>query len=89
MAADTPLSQVVSPNLLDIPEDHDGINEIFADPYFIQFLNDSDTPQPDPGEIDDEHSRSELTPTLQMQERGSKHRPESNSSLTRREFIHH
>ena len=51
------------PNLLEIPEDDDDVNEIFTDRYCTQFLNDSVTQQPDPVEIDDEHRRSEFTPS--------------------------
>ena len=68
MAADAPLTGY-EPNQLEILEDDDDANQIFTDRYFTQFLNDSDTEQRDPVEIDDEHRRSEFTPSLQVQER--------------------
>ena len=78
MAADAPLAGY-EPNLLDIPEDDDGVNEIFTDPFFTQFLHDSDTQQPDPVEIDDEHPRERTHSTTANAGEKSKHRPESNS----------
>ena len=71
MAAGAPLTGY-EPNLLDIPENDDGVKGIFTDRYFTQFLNDPDTQQPDPVEFDDEHPRSEFTPPLQVQERGAR-----------------
>ena len=57
MAADALLTAKV----LEIPEGDEDVNQIFTDPSFIQFLNDSDTPQPGPIEIGDEHSQTHLS----------------------------
>ena len=37
------------PNLFDIPEDHDDIDEIFTDRNSTQLIYDSDGQYPDPG----------------------------------------
>ena len=68
LAADAPLTGYES-SLLDIPEDDDGISEIFTDRYFTQLLNDPETQLPDPIDIGDEHRRSAFTPVLHVQER--------------------
>ena len=44
----------------------------FTDGYFARFLNDSDTQQPGPVEIDDEHLRSEFTPRCKCRRERSK-----------------
>ena len=81
MATETPLTGY-EPNLFDIPEDYDGIDEIFKDTNYTQLIYDSDGQYPDPAEVDNEQLRSELASPLQMQERGSKNRPDSDSSRT-------
>ena len=54
MAADGPLTAKV----FEIPEGDEDVNQTFTDPSFIQFLNDSDTPQLGSIEIGDEHSQT-------------------------------
>ena len=71
VAIETPLTGY-EPNLFDIPEDYDGIDEIFTDTNFTQLICDSDGQYPDPAEVDDEHLRSEFASPLQMQERKAK-----------------
>ena len=60
------------PNLFDIPEDHDDIDEIFTDRNSTQLIHDSNGQYPNPAEVDGEHLRSEVASPLQMQERGAK-----------------
>ena len=54
-----PLSQVMSLTCSRFLDDDD-TNEIFTDRYFTQFLNDSDTQQPDPVEIEDEQPQEPI-----------------------------
>ena len=44
-----PMATGYEPNLFDIPEDHDDIDEIFTDRNFTQLIYDSDGQYPDPG----------------------------------------
>ena len=71
LATETPLTGC-EPNLFDIPEDNDDVDEIFTDRNFTQLFYNSNGQYPDPVEIDDEHLRSEFASQLQMEERGAK-----------------
>ena len=71
MATETLLTGY-EPNLFDIPEGYDGIDEIFRDINFAQLIYESNGQSPNPAEVDEEHLRSEFASPLQMQERGAK-----------------
>ena len=71
MATATPLAGY-EPNLFDIPEDYDGIDEIFRDTDCTQLIYDSDGQYLAPTEVDDEHLRSEFASPLQVQKREAK-----------------
>ena len=66
MATKTPLTGY-EPNLFDIFEDYDGIDEIFRDRNFTQLIYDSNGQYPNLAEVDDEHLRSDSASPLQMQ----------------------
>ena len=46
--------------------------KMFLDEFFCNLDESVPNQQPDPVEFDDEHTRSEFTPPLQVQERGAR-----------------